>query len=89
VSSSSLMLMHGTNYQQCSTFVLGLGVLKLFNTLNSSDWLRVHSVPDSINMVHQSSSNVCEPLIIDSIGIGLLSAYLVKVHLLGDPTSWV
>jgi hypothetical protein len=31
--------------------------------LNSSDWLRVHSVPDSISMVHQSSTNVCDPLI--------------------------
>jgi hypothetical protein len=53
------MLMHGTKYQQCSFFVLGLGVLKLFITLNSYDWLRVHSVLDSISMVHQSSSNVC------------------------------
>jgi hypothetical protein len=32
-------------------------------TLNSSDWLRVHSMPKSINMVHQSSANVCHPLI--------------------------
>jgi hypothetical protein len=54
--------MHGTKYQQCSSFVLGLGVLKLFITLNSYDWLRVHSVPGSISMVHQSSSNVCDPL---------------------------
>jgi hypothetical protein len=42
---------------------LGLGVLKLFIILNSYDWLRVHSVPDSISMVHQSSSNVCDPLL--------------------------
>jgi hypothetical protein len=42
--------------------VLGLGVLKLFITLNSYDWLRIHSVLDSISMVHQSSSNVCDPL---------------------------
>jgi hypothetical protein len=45
-------------------FVLGLGVLKLLNTLNSYDWLRVHSVLDSISKVHQSSSNVCDPLMI-------------------------
>jgi hypothetical protein len=45
-------LMHGTKYKECSSFVLGLGVLKLFINLNSSDWLRVHSVPDSISMVH-------------------------------------
>jgi hypothetical protein len=56
------MLMHGTKYQQCSSSVLGLGVLKLFITLNSYDWLRVHLVPDLISMVHQSSSNVCDPL---------------------------
>jgi hypothetical protein len=54
---------YGTKDQQCSSFVLGLGVLKLFITLNSYDWLRVHSVPGSISMVHQSSSNVCDPLI--------------------------
>jgi hypothetical protein len=54
------MLIHGTKYQQCSSFVLGLGVLKLFITLNSYDWLRGHS----ISMVHQSSSMVCDPLII-------------------------
>jgi hypothetical protein len=62
VSSSSLMLMHGTKNQQCSSFVLDLGVFKLFITLNSYDWLRVHSIPDSISRVHQSSSNVCDPL---------------------------
>jgi hypothetical protein len=56
------MLMHETKYQQCSSFVLGLGVLKLFITLNSYDWLKVHSVPDSISMVHQSLSNVYDPL---------------------------
>ena len=37
--------MHGTKYQQCSFFVLDFGVLKLLITLNSSDWLRVHSMP--------------------------------------------
>jgi hypothetical protein len=58
------MLMHGTKDQQCSSFVLDLGVLKLFITLNSYDWLRVHSVPGSISMVHQSSSNVCDPLLV-------------------------
>jgi hypothetical protein len=57
------MLMHRTKYQQCLSFVLGLGVLKVFITLNSYDWLKVHSVPDSISMVHQSSSNVCNPLL--------------------------
>jgi hypothetical protein len=67
------MLMHGTKYQQCLSFVLGLGVLKLFITLNSHDWLRVHLVPDSISMVHQSSPmvhqsspNVCDPLLLAS-----------------------
>jgi hypothetical protein len=30
--------------------------------LNSNDWLRVHSIPNSINMVLQSSANVCDPL---------------------------
>jgi hypothetical protein len=59
VSSSSL---HGTKDQQCSSFALGLGVLKLFITLKSYDWLRVHSMLDSISMIHQSSSNVCDPL---------------------------
>ena len=48
----------------CSFFVLGLGVLKLFITLNSSNSLKVRSVPDSINIVPQSSSNVCDPLMI-------------------------
>jgi hypothetical protein len=57
------MLTHGTKYQHCSSFVLGLGVLKLFITLNSYDWLRVHSLPNSISMVHQSSLKVCDPLI--------------------------
>jgi hypothetical protein len=57
------MLMHGKKFQQCSSFVLGLGVLKLFITLNSYDWLRVHLVLGSISMVHQSSSNVCDPLL--------------------------
>jgi hypothetical protein len=57
------MLMHGTKYQQCSSFVLGLGVFKLFITLSPYDWLRVHSVPDSISMVHQYSSNVYDPLL--------------------------
>jgi hypothetical protein len=57
------MLMHRTKYQQCSFSVLGLGVLKLFITLKSYDWLRVHLVLDSISMVHQSSSNVCDPLL--------------------------
>jgi hypothetical protein len=28
--------------------------------------LRLHSVPDSISMVHQSSSNVCDPLLATS-----------------------
>jgi hypothetical protein len=37
--------MHGTKYQECSSYVLGFGV------------------PDSISMVHQSSSNVCDPLL--------------------------
>jgi hypothetical protein len=55
------MLMHGTKYQQCSSFVLGLGVLKLFITLTSYDWLRVHSVRDSISMAHQlSSTHYCK-----------------------------
>jgi hypothetical protein len=33
------------------------------DSLNSSDWLRVHSVLNSISMVHQFPSNVCDPLI--------------------------
>jgi hypothetical protein len=57
------MLMHGTKYQQCSSFVLDFGMLKLLITLNSYDWLRVHLVPDSISMVHQPSSNVYDPLL--------------------------
>jgi hypothetical protein len=32
-------------------------------TLNPSDWLRAHSVPNSIIMVHQPSTNVCHPLL--------------------------
>jgi hypothetical protein len=52
----------GQNINNVSSIVLGLGVLKLFITLNSYDWLRVHSMLDSINIVHQSSSNVCDPL---------------------------
>jgi hypothetical protein len=63
VSSSSLMLMHGTKYQQCSGFVLGFGVVKLLITLNSSKWLRAHLVPNPISTVHQASTNVCNPLI--------------------------
>jgi hypothetical protein len=53
------MLIYGTKYQQYSSFVLDFGVLKLLITLNSSDWLRVHSVPNSINMVHHTLTNVC------------------------------
>jgi hypothetical protein len=68
--------MHGTKYQQCSSFVLGLGVLKLFITLNSYDWLRVHSVPDSISMVHQSTSNVCDLLLSHK---GRISDYKILV----------
>jgi hypothetical protein len=71
------MLMHGTKYQQYSSFVLDLGVLKVFITLKSYDWLRVHLVPDSISMVHQSSSNVYDPLLnwITSIGYAIWCLY--------------
>jgi hypothetical protein len=31
------------------------------------DWLRVNLVPNSISMVHQSSTNVCDPLIGSSL----------------------
>jgi hypothetical protein len=48
-------------------FFLGFGVLKLLITLNSLDWLRVNLVPNSISMVHQSSTNVCDPLIGSSL----------------------
>jgi hypothetical protein len=34
--------------------------------------LRVHSVPDAINMVHQSSSNVCDPLLNGTENFGLV-----------------
>jgi hypothetical protein len=43
---------------------LGFGVLKLLITLNSFDWLRVHLVPNSINMVHHHLANVCHPIIV-------------------------
>jgi hypothetical protein len=42
---------------------LGFGVLKLLITLNSYDWLRVHSMPSSTSMIHQSSTNVSDPLL--------------------------
>jgi hypothetical protein len=45
-------VMHGTKCQHYSTFVFGFEVVKLLITLNSSDWLRTHSVPNSIIMVH-------------------------------------
>jgi hypothetical protein len=58
------MVLHGTKCQYysnkvptCSAFVLGFGVVKLLITLNSFDWLRAHSVPNSIIMVHQPSTN--------------------------------
>jgi hypothetical protein len=60
---SLFMLMHGTKYQQCSSFVLGFGVPKLLITLNSSDCLKVYSVPDSI--VHHTLQDVYDPLIVD------------------------
>jgi hypothetical protein len=52
VETTSLMVMHGTKCQHCSAFVLGFGVVKLLITLNSSDWLRVHSMPMAISVVH-------------------------------------
>jgi hypothetical protein len=57
------MLMHGTKYQQCSSFVLGCGILKLLITLNPYDWLRVHLMPNLISMVYHTLVNVCDPLI--------------------------
>jgi hypothetical protein len=57
------------NSVECVRVLILFGVLKLFNTLNSSDWLRVHSVPDSISMVHQSSSNVCDPLLLNDFSV--------------------
>jgi hypothetical protein len=59
-----LMLIHRTKYQQCSPFILGFGVLKLLITLNSSNWLRVHSLPNSISMVHHTLADVCDPLMV-------------------------
>jgi hypothetical protein len=41
----------------------GFGVLKLLSTLNLSDWLRVHLVPNSISMVHHTLADVCDPLL--------------------------
>ena len=76
------MLMHETKYQQYSFFVLDLGVFKLFTTLNSSNWLRVHSVPDSISMVHQSLLNVCDPLV--GVTVGSFS----KDCILREEGSW-
>jgi hypothetical protein len=52
----------GQNINSVHSLFWVLGVFKLLITLNSYDWLRVHSVLDSISMVHQSSSNVCDPL---------------------------
>jgi hypothetical protein len=70
------MLMHGTKYQQWSSIVLGFGVLKLLITLNQSDRLRVHLMPNSISlvqhgqiqsawfsMVHHTLANVCDQLL--------------------------
>jgi hypothetical protein len=57
------MLMYGTKYQQYSSFVLGFGVFKLLITLNSSNWLRVHLVPNSISMVHHTLADVCDLLL--------------------------
>jgi hypothetical protein len=34
--------------------------------LNSSDWLKAHLVPNSINMIHQHSANVCHLQMINS-----------------------
>jgi hypothetical protein len=56
------MLMHGAKYQQYSSFVLGFKVFKLLITLNSSDWLRVHLLLNSISMVHYA--NVCDLLLV-------------------------
>jgi hypothetical protein len=63
--------MHGTKCQHCSNkvptcsiFVLGFKVVKLLITLNSSNCLRAHSVPNSIVMVHQPSTNVCHLIFI-------------------------
>jgi hypothetical protein len=56
-------------------WILGFGVFKLLITLNSSNWWRVHLVPNSISMVHQSSVNVCDPLLLN------------KTHLVLNPIS--
>jgi hypothetical protein len=54
--------------QSANMFNLCFGVVKLLITLNSSDWLRAHSMPNSIIMVHQPSTNVYHPLLYNGLG---------------------
>jgi hypothetical protein len=56
--------MHGTKYQQCSSFafVLGIGVLKLFITLNSYDWYSLLWIPISARFIQHGSSVFIECL---------------------------
>jgi hypothetical protein len=74
------MLLHGTMYQQCSSYLLDFGVLKLLIILNSSDWLRVHSVPNSISMVHHHSANVCHPLMNGAATNQMMGQSINNVH---------
>ena len=71
--------MHEIKCHHCSAFVLGFGVVKLLIILNSFDWLGAHSVPNSINMVHQPLANVYHPLMNDSYSAKSITRYWCKV----------
>jgi hypothetical protein len=57
----SLILMHGTKYQQCLSFVFVLG-FQTIETLNSYDRLLLHLVPTSISILHHTLAKVYNPL---------------------------